>query len=151
MNGRSDAEGPESLDSLRPAMKEPSFEVGTKPLDDLDMPPKAPGALTLPCPAASSRLAQVMLTLRTHRKALEELHVAHVSVFGSVARGDDGPESDVDLFIEVPLAGFSLLDLSRIGVFLEDALGSRVDLITTRAALREPRLSQALRDAVPVY
>ena len=49
-------------------------------------------------------------------------------VFGSVARGEAGPESDVDLLVEME-AGRSLLDLARLLNALEDLLGCKVDLV----------------------
>jgi len=57
-------------------------------------------------------------------------HGAHnVRLFGSVARGEDRPESDVDLLVEME-AGRSLLDLVSLGQDLEDLLHRRVDVLT---------------------
>jgi predicted nucleotidyltransferase len=49
-------------------------------------------------------------------------------VFGSVARGEDRPDSDVDLLADLP-AGLSLFGLGRAEADLEAILGTRVDLI----------------------
>jgi uncharacterized protein len=49
-------------------------------------------------------------------------------VFGSVARGEDRPDSDVDLLADLP-PGLSLFGLGRAEADLEAILGSRVDLI----------------------
>ena len=49
-------------------------------------------------------------------------------VFGSVARGQDRPDSDVDLLADLP-AGMSLFGLARLQADLESILGTRVDLI----------------------
>ena len=49
-------------------------------------------------------------------------------VFGSVARGEDRPDSDVDLLADFP-PGLSLLGLDRLQADLEGILGTRVDLI----------------------
>lgn len=70
--------------------------------------------------------------------------VIRASIFGSFARGEQQANSDLDLLIE-PHAGATLLDLARMELALEDALGRHVDLITfdeIRPALRE----QALRE-----
>lgn len=70
--------------------------------------------------------------------------ITHASLFGSYARGDQRAESDIDLLIE-PKAGATLLDLARLELALEDALGRHVDLITyeeLHPAMRE----QALRE-----
>jgi uncharacterized protein len=49
-------------------------------------------------------------------------------VFGSVARGEDRPDSDADLLADLP-PGLSLFGLGRIEADLEAILGTRVDLI----------------------
>jgi uncharacterized protein len=65
---------------------------------------------------------------------LRQFDVRHASLFGSVARGEQRPESDLDLFVDLPV-GASLFDLSRLGLALEEALGRPVDLITSLADL----------------
>ena len=50
-------------------------------------------------------------------------------VFGSVLRGDDTVESDLDLLVD-PLPGTTLLDLGGIQVDLETLLGVPVDVVT---------------------
>jgi predicted nucleotidyltransferase len=54
--------------------------------------------------------------------------VSGLHVFGSVARGEDGPGSDVDLLVDVP-PGMSLFGLWRLQAELEDIIGARVDLV----------------------
>jgi predicted nucleotidyltransferase len=48
-------------------------------------------------------------------------------VFGSVARGDDRPDSDLDLLADMP-PGIGLIGLGRLEAELEDIMGARVDL-----------------------
>jgi predicted nucleotidyltransferase len=73
---------------------------------------------------------QVLATLRAHEPTLKAVGVAHLSLFGSTARGDRRPDSDVDL-----LAAFdrtrriSLLDVVGIEIQLSELLGQPVDLI----------------------
>ena len=50
-------------------------------------------------------------------------------VFGSVARGEDGPESDIDLLVEFE-PGRTLLDLERLQIELREILGVPVDVGT---------------------
>lgn len=69
--------------------------------------------------------------------------VRHASLFGSVARGEQREDSDIDLFIDLP-PGASLMDLSRLGLELEDALGRSVDLVTSFEALH-PIIQERLR------
>jgi predicted nucleotidyltransferase len=49
-------------------------------------------------------------------------------VFGSFARGEDRPDSDIDLLVELP-TGMGLLTLGHAQQALEDLLGSPVDLV----------------------
>jgi len=66
---------------------------------------------------------------------------AKVRVFGSVVRGDAGPDSDVDILIDLG-PGRSLLDIVAIKQDLEDLLGCRVDVVT------EAAISPYIRDRV---
>jgi uncharacterized protein len=54
--------------------------------------------------------------------------IDRVGVFGSVARGVDGPDSDVDLLVELP-PGASLFALGRLRRELEELLGAHADLV----------------------
>ncbi len=54
--------------------------------------------------------------------------VRHLRVFGSVARGQDRPDSDVDLLADLP-PGLSLFGLARVQADLEAILGAPVDLV----------------------
>ena len=54
--------------------------------------------------------------------------VTNLRVFGSVARGEDRPDSDVDLLVDLP-PDMGLLDLGRVQADLEAILGAKVDLI----------------------
>jgi predicted nucleotidyltransferase len=60
---------------------------------------------------------QVITTLRAHERELKEAGIVRLSLFGSTARGDAGPESDIDL---LPVVG--------IEPQFADLLGVRVDL-----------------------
>jgi predicted nucleotidyltransferase/DNA-binding XRE family transcriptional regulator len=70
--------------------------------------------------------------VRRHRKDLIAAAAAHgvsnLRVFGSVARGEDRADSDVDLLADFP-PELSLFGLSRLEADLEAILGTRVDLI----------------------
>jgi predicted nucleotidyltransferase/DNA-binding XRE family transcriptional regulator len=70
--------------------------------------------------------------IRRQRRVLVETAASHgvtdLRVFGSVARGEDGPESDVDLLAALP-PGMGLLALGRLRKELEDLLDARVDLV----------------------
>lgn len=54
--------------------------------------------------------------------------VRNLRVFGSVARGQDRPDSDVDLLVDLP-PGLGLFGLGRVQADLEAILGTQVDLV----------------------
>ncbi len=73
-------------------------------------------------------------------------HAFNVRVFGSVVRGQDGPDSDVDLLVDLdPVA--TPLDLLDLGCDLEEELGVRVD-VGTPSSLRPFLRSDVLAEAV---
>jgi uncharacterized protein len=59
--------------------------------------------------------------------------VRRLAVFGSVARGDDRPDSDLDILVEfLPEVRYSLFDLGGLWVELCELFGRRVDLKTPK-------------------
>ena len=71
----------------------------------------------------------------------------NVRIFGSVARGEAGADSDLDLLVELE-AGRSLLDHVALIQDLEDLLGRKVDVVTERALhwyIRDQVLAEAVR------
>jgi uncharacterized protein len=70
--------------------------------------------------------------VRRKRRELVAAAAAHdvtnLRVFGSVARGEDRPDSDLDLLADLP-PGMGLFGLGRVQADLEAILGSRVDLV----------------------
>ena len=70
----------------------------------------------------------------------------NVRIFGSLARGEAGPDSDVDILITLE-PDRSLLDLIALKQDLEDLLGCNVDVVT-EAAVSPYIRPQVLRDAV---
>lgn len=96
-----------------------------------------------------------MLRLKIDESELEKIcrdnQVEFLGVFGSVARGEDRPDSDVDLLVKfAPDNRGGLFQLVRMESDLEHLLGRKVDLLT------EGFLSQYFRDEVvaeakPIY
>jgi predicted nucleotidyltransferase len=72
----------------------------------------------------------------------------NVRVFGSVARGEAGPESDIDLLVTLEPSR-TLLDQIALWQDLEDLLGRKVDVVTESALHRLIR-DQVLEEAVPL-
>jgi uncharacterized protein len=95
------------------------------------------------------RLKDEVLRLRLQILAAAAANGAgSVQLFGSVARGEESAESDVDFLVALN-PGRSLLDLTRLEMQLEALLGRRVDVVTADS-LHEPVRSTALRQAIRV-
>jgi len=71
-----------------------------------------------------------------------------VRLFGSVARGDSRPDSDVDLLVEME-PGRSLLDIGALLMELQQLLGRRVDIVEPEGLHWYIR-DQVLQEAVPL-
>ena len=88
-----------------------------------------------------------------HRDAILALAAKHgatdVRVFGSVARGDETPESDIDVIVRFP-DGATLAGLCGLADDLEQLLGCKVDLMTDHRWIG-PRLRRNIEeDAIAV-
>ena len=70
----------------------------------------------------------------------------NLRIFGSVARGDAGPDSDLDLLVDMQ-PGKGLLDVGGLLMDLQDLLGCRVDVVTEKG-LRGRIRERVLREAV---
>jgi uncharacterized protein len=71
----------------------------------------------------------VIAKLRAHERQLKEAGIVRLSVFGSTARGDARPDSDVDLLAAFDdTRSLSLLDVIHIENQIADLLGCKVDL-----------------------
>jgi predicted nucleotidyltransferase len=83
--------------------------------------------------------------VKAQREEILRLAAKHgaynVRIFGSVARGEAGPESDLDVLIDLD-SSRSLFDLIGFKQDLEDLLGCAVDVVTA------PTLSRYIRDEV---
>lgn len=58
---------------------------------------------------------------------LKRYNVKRAGIFGSIARGEEYQESDIDILVEIE-GRMSLLDFAGLKLELEEALGKRVDL-----------------------
>jgi predicted nucleotidyltransferase len=69
---------------------------------------------------------RVVDIIRAHEADLRALGVARLWLFGSSARGQAGPQSDIDVMIAIPTGRkFSLFDLGEVRVELCELLGRR--------------------------
>ncbi len=97
------------------------------------------------------QLAEVLRRLRELEPRLREHGVAALWVFGSVARGEAGLESDVDLLFEfTPGSEHSLFDIQRLKDEIQAALSHTVDL-GERSTLTAKAAETAARDRVRVF
>ena len=92
----------------------------------------------------------VVKMLREHEPELRMLGAAHVSLFGSVLRGEQRADSDVDLFIEYDDPRFSLIELARLQEEIGKLLPSKVDVMT-RDSLHPLIREEIIRSAVRVF
>ena len=90
--------------------------------------------------------------LSAHRDDIRRVVLQHRALnargFGSVLRGLDGDDSDLDLLVD-PTSETTLMDIAAIQVTLERLLGVSVDVLTPNA-LPDKFRSQVLAEAEPV-
>ena len=90
--------------------------------------------------------------LRERREEILRVAAKHgaqnVRVFGSIARGEDDEQSDIDLLVEFE-SGRSLLDHAALRLELRELLGCKVDVVSDRGI--KPRIrDRVLREALPL-
>ena len=90
--------------------------------------------------------------LRTHREEIIRVAARHgagnLRIFGSVARGEAGPDSDIDFLVEVQGPTSSWFPAGLM-LDLEELLGRRVEVVTEKA-LRPYLRDRVLAEAVPL-
>lgn len=90
---------------------------------------------------------EILTIVRTHQKSLQKLGVKSLSLFGSAARNQIEPDSDVDFLVEFD-SPVGLFGLFQVQDYLEEILERSVDLGTLKALrehLRKPILEEAIR------
>ena len=94
-------------------------------------------------------IAEVLKTKRQQVLQIASRHGAyHVRVFGSVARGEARPGSDIDFLVEME-PGRSLLDIGGLVMELQELLGQNVDVVTERG-LKSRIRARVLVEAIPL-
>jgi predicted nucleotidyltransferase len=93
----------------------------------------------------------VLATLRRHESELRARGVAHVAVFGSVARGEHKPGSDLDLMIDVaPDAPLTVYGYVGLKEYIAGLFEGQVDVVT-RDALKPYVRPAATADAIYAF
>lgn len=78
--------------------------------------------------------------------------IRELSLFGSQARDEARPDSDVDLLVDYdPAADWSLLDTARLRAELAELFGRPVDLVRERNVTNPYRLASIRHDRRPLY
>ena len=97
----------------------------------------------------ASPLARRLAANRRDVSRIARKHGAtNVRVFGSVARGTDNSDSDIDLLVDLA-PGTGLLTLARLEFELGELLGAKVDVSPARS-LRDNLAEQVKSEAVPL-
>ena len=100
---------------------------------------------------ADITLEEIIAKLREIAPAIRAEGVTRLAIFGSRARGDASPDSDLDVLIDIdPAARFSLLNLSGVGLMVQDATGLKTQ-VTLRRSLNERMAQRIADDLIEVF
>ena len=95
--------------------------------------------------------AEALDTLRRSESALRARGVAHAALFGSTARGDNRPDSDIDVLVEFePNAHVTVFDYVGVKDYIASLFAQPVDVIDWEALKPHLRRPSA-RDAVYAF
>lgn len=94
-----------------------------------------------------TRDAALTILRREKPRLMEKYGVSEMTLFGSVARDEAGPDSDVDVVVHMPP---KLFDLIGVGQDLEEAFGLKVDVVRFGEHLRPFFLKRLERDGIYV-
>lgn len=89
---------------------------------------------------------EVLAIVAAHRQQLQAMGVKSLELFGSVARDEAGPDSDVDFLVEFDRP-VGLFEFIEVRLYLKDVLGCSVDM-GTQNALREHLRKPVLKDVI---
>ena len=93
----------------------------------------------------------ILSTLRQNEAALRARGVSHAALFGSRARGDNAPDSDIDIMIEIAAdAPVDLFDYVALTQYLADLFPVRVD-VANRSRLKSTVRPAAEREALYAF
>ena len=94
---------------------------------------------------------EIIAKIRSTVPALRAEGVTKLAIFGSRPRGDARPDSDLDVLIEVdPDSRFSLLNLSGVGLLVEEATGLKTQ-VSMRRALSQRMAERIADDVIEVF
>jgi predicted nucleotidyltransferase len=91
---------------------------------------------------------EILHRIQTHREEIRSLGVEGLGLFGSFVRGEQGPESDVDLLVRFRPQEKTFDNFMGLAFLLEDVLQRRVELVTTEglSPFLRPRILEEVQD-----
>ena len=96
-------------------------------------------------------LQRVLETLRAHETDLRRLGVAHAAVFGSVARGEAGAESDIDVLVDLDEnRPMGIFEYARMKLYINELLEGPSDVVNRRT-LKPLLRADILHDAIHAF
>lgn len=94
---------------------------------------------------------QILARIKEHERAIRAEGVLHLAIYGSRARGDQRPDSDLDVIIDVdPKGRFSLINLSGVALLIEDAIGIETQVVL-RSSITEKFRQRMADDEIAVF
>jgi uncharacterized protein len=91
---------------------------------------------------------ETIKAIKTLQGELKKYKVRHIGLFGSVVRGEQNKTSDIDMLVDFA-DDADLFDFVGLGLFLEEKLGQKVDVVP-RKALRKELRDGVLKEVVAV-
>ncbi len=96
-------------------------------------------------------LKKVLESLRDHEMDLRRLGVSHAAVFGSVARGQAGAESDIDVLVGLDESRpMGVFEYARLKLFINELLDRPSDVVNRRA-LKPLLRANIVHDAIHAF
>lgn len=106
---------------------------------------------TFPANTAPPAALRILRILRDHREQLSKLGIRHASIFGSVARGEDRPDSDVDIVVDLDSDRVrDLFAYTNVRHKIEELIGRPVDM-AQRSRLRRHVAHEIERDGINAF
>ena len=91
---------------------------------------------------------EILKRLKADKAKLTKFNIKRLALFGSIARGEEKPGSDIDILVE--FEGRSTFDqYMKLRFYLEETFGSHVDLLT-RKGIRQEILPAVEKEAIYV-